>query len=182
MQCHSPRSQDGGGLGQTPPCETERSHTLPGSRHDEGVVMKRRSRPEITQDKEKESEETGQELGRVTYHEVIWIGGHNFSQDPLRPDPISLRRCHKHTYSQDPCTLTRYFPHAPRNLGSGIHSPDTRDPTRLRFGDVFGDATADANGVAAPAINLDTRLNSVSAWSRNSAWRSSHRRTQFGRA
>ena len=36
---------------------------------------------------------------------------------------------------------------------------------------MFGNATADANGVAAFAINFDTRLNSVSAWSRNSAWR-----------
>lgn len=36
---------------------------------------------------------------------------------------------------------------------------------------MFGNATADANGVAVFAIDFDTRLNSVSAWSRNSAWR-----------
>jgi len=36
---------------------------------------------------------------------------------------------------------------------------------------MFGDATADADGVAVFAIDSDTRLNSVSAWSRSPAWR-----------
>jgi hypothetical protein len=48
---------------------------------------------------------------------------------------------------------------------------DTRDPTQPRFGGVFGDATADPDGVAVFAIDSDTRLNSISGWSRSSTWR-----------
>ena len=36
---------------------------------------------------------------------------------------------------------------------------------------MYGDATADAEGVAVFAMDSDTRLNSVKAWSRSPAWR-----------
>jgi hypothetical protein len=36
---------------------------------------------------------------------------------------------------------------------------------------MFGDATADADGVVVFAIGSDTGLNCISAWSRSTAWR-----------
>ena len=57
--------------------------------------MKRIPRLETAQNEEKESEELEQESERVTYHEIMWIGGHKSSQDLLRSDPVSLSRRHK---------------------------------------------------------------------------------------
>ena len=73
---------------------------------------------ETTQKEEKKSEGTERESGRVTYHEIIWVGGHESSQDLFRPDPISLSRRHKRSIHIHKILMPlRNTPHAsPRAL------------------------------------------------------------------